>query len=150
MFTQLHPCVHCRVNPQTVTVRITKQQRRTVSDQGTAEERKSGVMSRLFEALHALGLGGQVDSFGHWVKVRGESCPVYVFEASRRSGYYTWCDDPSERTIEFYQDASDAIRAGLRLSATRRTTGTLGPATMQGSDAEPELAGREGEAVMRI
>ncbi len=76
-------------------------------------------MTRLIDALRALGLDGELTMADHWVTLRGERCLVYVAEAARGGGYYTWCDEPGERTIEHYPDPIEAIRAGLR-RATRR------------------------------
>lgn len=79
-------------------------------------------MTRLAEALQALGLEGEIDLAGRWVKVGGDRCSVYVYEAAWDGSYYTWCDDPGDRTVEFYPDAAEAIRAGLR-----RAGGRAGP-----------------------
>ncbi len=79
----------------------------------------SEAMTRLLEALEALGLSGQVDTSGRLMRVRGERCLVYVFEATRGGGYYTWCDPPGEGTVEFYPDLVEAIRAGMRRSSSR-------------------------------
>lgn len=35
-------------------------------------------MTRLLEALRTLGLEGEVDLGGRWVKVQGERCPEYL------------------------------------------------------------------------
>ncbi|HBY97361.1 MAG: hypothetical protein M5U01_38365 [Ardenticatenaceae bacterium] len=74
-------------------------------------------MPRLIEALRALGLEGEIASSGRWVKLQGERGWVYVVEAPWESGYYSWCDAPAERAVEFYRDAAEAIRAGLRRGA---------------------------------
>ncbi len=79
-------------------------------------------MSRLLEALRVLSLEGEVDPSGRWARLQGERCGVYVYEAAWDGGYYTWCDDPGDRTVEFYPDAAEAIRAGLR-----RAGGRAGP-----------------------
>ncbi len=75
------------------------------------------AMTRLVDALHALGLDGEVTLSGRWVKLDGEHCPVYVVEAAWGAGYFTWCDDPQARTVEFYRDPVEAIQAGLRRAA---------------------------------
>ncbi len=74
-------------------------------------------MTRLVEALHALNLSGEIDLAGHWVKLQGERCAVYVVELAWGAGYYTWCDDPRACIIEVYQDPLVAIQAGLRRAA---------------------------------
>ena len=74
-------------------------------------------MTRLLEALEALGLEGEVIHSGRWLKLPGERCPVYVVEAAWGAGYYTWCGAPEERSVEFYPDPTEAIRAGLRRAA---------------------------------
>ena len=74
-------------------------------------------MTRLVEALNALGLQGEIALSGRWIRLNGERCPVYVIEEAWGVGYYTWCDDPQARTVEFYRDAATAIQAGLRRAA---------------------------------
>ena len=74
-------------------------------------------MTRLSEALQALDLQGEVTLSGRWLKLEGARFPVYVVEAAWNGGYYTWCDDPRERAVEFYRDPGEAIRAGLRRAA---------------------------------
>lgn len=76
-------------------------------------------MTPLVDALRALGLTGEVRLSGHWVELQGERCPVYVVAALRGPHYYTWCDDPAERTVEHYGDPIEAIQAGLRRAARR-------------------------------
>ena len=78
-------------------------------------------MSRLVEALQALGVEGDVALSGRWVTIAGERCRVQVVEASWGTGYYGWCDDPAERTVRRYPDAATAIRDGLRRAAGRDT-----------------------------
>jgi len=56
---------------------------------------------------------------GRWAKLQGERCQVYVVEAAARGGYFTWCDDPAERAVEFYRSPTEAIQAGLRRAADR-------------------------------
>jgi hypothetical protein len=72
------------------------------------------TMSRLEEVLGTLGLTAETSLDGRWIKLRGARCAVYVVEAAWGTGYYTWCDDPCDRTVEFYRDPHVAIRAGLR------------------------------------
>lgn len=74
-------------------------------------------MTRLVDALHALGLEGEVSLSDRWAKLQGERCWFYVAEGAWGSGYYTWCDDPQARSIEFYLDPVEAIQAGLRRAA---------------------------------
>ncbi|MDQ3304229.1 MAG: hypothetical protein M3518_12890 [Actinomycetota bacterium] len=74
-------------------------------------------MTRLMEALQRLGVEGEINLSGRWVKVQGGRFPVYVAEAAWNAGYYTWCDDSEERVVEFYLDPTEAIRAGLQRAA---------------------------------
>lgn len=84
-------------------------------------------MTELVNALRALGLEGEIASSGQWLTFEGELCTVYVVEATHGNAYYTWCDSPTARTVEFYADATAAIRAGLRRAAR--------PLTSKGRDA---------------
>ena len=74
-------------------------------------------MTQLVEALRVLGLEGELSLSDRWAKLQGQQCSVYVAEAPWGSGYYTWCDDPEVRSVEFYRDATEAIEAGLRRAA---------------------------------
>ncbi|MBA3944239.1 MAG: hypothetical protein H0X37_06700 [Herpetosiphonaceae bacterium] len=74
-------------------------------------------MTRLVEALHALGLEGEAELEDRWVKIQGQQCWVYIAEAAWGGGYYTWCEDPESRTVEFYLEPTEAIQAGLRRAA---------------------------------
>ena len=69
-------------------------------------------MTQLVEALHTLGLDAEIDLAGRWARFPGERCPIYVVEAARGC-YYTWCDRPGERMVQFYTNPVEAIRAGL-------------------------------------
>ena len=69
-------------------------------------------MTRLVEALRALGLDAEVDLAGHWARLRGERYRVYVVEAAPGC-YYTWCAGPGERVVRFYADPIEAVRVGL-------------------------------------
>ncbi len=71
-------------------------------------------MTRLVEALRALGIEGQVELSGRWITIEGERCRVQVVEASWGAGYYSWCDDLTERAVEHFRDPTEAILAGLR------------------------------------
>ncbi len=82
-------------------------------------------MTRLVDALHALGLDGDISLSGRWVTLQGERCLVYVLEGPWGAGYYAWCDDPDERVVERYPDPTEAILAGLR-RASRRDSGSDG------------------------
>ena len=75
-------------------------------------------MIHLVEALRVLGLQGELALSGRWLKLQGERCWVYVAEQTGGGGYYTWCDDPLARSVEFYRDPTAAILAGLRRAAT--------------------------------
>ena len=74
-------------------------------------------MTQLVEALRVLGLEGELSLSDRWARLEGQLCWVYVAEAPWGSGYYTWCDDPEVRSVEFYRDATEAIEAGLRRAA---------------------------------
>ncbi|CAA9398448.1 MAG: hypothetical protein AVDCRST_MAG01-01-893 [uncultured Rubrobacteraceae bacterium] len=68
----------------------------------------------LAEAVAALGLEGEVSLSGRWLKLQGARFPVYVVESAWGAGYYTWCDGPGQRAVEFYPEPLEAIRTGLR------------------------------------
>ncbi len=71
-------------------------------------------MTRLVEALGALGIEGSVALSGRWVTIEGERCRVQVVEVSWGTGYYSWCDDLAGRAVEHFRDPTEAILAGLR------------------------------------
>ena len=71
-------------------------------------------MTRLAEAVKALGLEGELSLSGSWVRLRGEDCTVYVVEAVSGTRYYTWCDAPNKRYVELFHDPIEAIESGLR------------------------------------
>lgn len=54
---------------------------------------------------------------GHWVKLQGERCSVYIAEPAQGGNYFTWCDDPQARVVEAYSNPVAAIQAGLRRAA---------------------------------
>lgn len=83
-------------------------------------------MTRLVEALRALGLNGRMSPSGRMVTLDGERCRVYVTEAPRSGGYYTWCDDPAERVVRHYLDPAAAILAGLRRATYQQREDTEG------------------------
>ncbi len=74
-------------------------------------------MTHLVDTLQRLGLEPEASLDGRWVKFRGARCAVYIVEGAWGAGYYTWCDAPHARAVEFYRDADTAIHAGLRRSA---------------------------------
>ncbi len=77
--------------------------------------RDRGLMEEhLAEALEALGLEGETEASGRWIIVQGERCRVYVAKADGGTHYYTWCEDPDVRAVEAYDNAVEAIRAGLK------------------------------------
>jgi len=84
----------------------------------------------LVDTLKQLGLDAEIAMDGKWVQLQGERCSVYVVELSRRRGFFTWCDDPEERAVEFHADPVDAITSGLR-RAKRKSKGTDDTATAQ-------------------
>jgi hypothetical protein len=69
---------------------------------------------RLVDALDELELDAELVMEGRWARIRGERCPVYVIEMSRHRGFFTWCDDPDERSLEYHADPLEAVRSGLR------------------------------------
>ncbi len=81
-----------------------------------------GAMTRLVEALRARGLAAEVSLAGRWVTLRGERCAVYLFETLSADGYLTWCDDPDNRTVEYYRSPDEAIQAGLQRASTQELT----------------------------
>lgn len=79
---------------------------------------ENGAVTGLIEALRVLGLEGEIEVSGRWVKLRGERCAVYVAQPAWPGGYYTtWCDDPEDQTVQYYLDPQEAIWAGLRRAA---------------------------------
>ena len=76
---------------------------------------------RLLDALQELQLDAEMAMDDRWVRIQGERCSVYVVEMARHRGFFTWCDDPDERAIEFHEDAFGAIRSGLRRAARHKT-----------------------------
>ncbi|MBA2596144.1 MAG: hypothetical protein H0V00_05910 [Chloroflexia bacterium] len=84
---------------------------------GSPPSASKGAVTLLVDALRTLGLDGEIALGGRWVTLRGECCAVYVAQAAT-GGYFTWCDDPAERSVEAYRDPREAIVAGLR-RATR-------------------------------
>jgi len=68
----------------------------------------------LVDTLNQMGLDAEVAMDGKWVRIQGERCSVYVVELSRRQGFFTWCDAPDERTVEYHREPVDAITSGLR------------------------------------
>lgn len=74
-------------------------------------------MTPLVDALQTLGLAGAITMGGRRITIQGERCAVHVFATAGGDRYYTWCDDPRERTVEVYADPAMALRAGLRRAA---------------------------------
>ena len=76
-------------------------------------------MTRLVDALHELGLKGEISLSGRWVTLQGERCAIYVLEGPWGAGFYAWCDDPDERMVQRYADPVEAILAGLQRARPR-------------------------------
>ncbi len=76
-------------------------------------------MTRLVEAVQALGVEADFAPSRRLVKIKGERRTVYVAEVAWGSEYYTWCDGTEARTVELYATAREAIQAGLRRAETR-------------------------------
>lgn len=55
--------------------------------------------------------------------MQGERCSVYVAETATGE-YFTWCDDPVERSVMAYGDPRLAILAGLQRAAWPETAST--------------------------
>jgi hypothetical protein len=79
-------------------------------------------MTRLAEAVEALGLEGELSLSGSWVRLRTEQCTIYVVEAVAGTRYYTWCDAPDERHVELFHDPIEAIHAGMRRASRQKDT----------------------------
>lgn len=77
-------------------------------------------MTTLIDTLSAFGLQLEESIDGVWVRVRGRRCAFYIVEAAGGSGYFTWCDAPTDRTVEVYTDCAAAVRAGLRRADQRQ------------------------------
>ncbi len=75
----------------------------------------------MLEALCLLELVGEMSLDGRWVTLRGERCPVYVIETGSGE-FFTWCDDPLERTVKGFLDPCAAIVAGMQRAARAGTT----------------------------
>ena len=63
--------------------------------------------------MRELGLAGEASPFGRWIRIWGVHGPVYVAKAAFGRGYYTWDDAAHRRCVGPYDDAREAIRAGL-------------------------------------
>lgn len=68
----------------------------------------------LIDALDRLGLHAEILMNGRWARIEGERCPIYVVEMSRHRGFFTWCDDADERSVEYYLNPLDAILSRMR------------------------------------
>ncbi len=90
---------------------------------GGAEAARKGTVTPLADALRDLGLNGHISLGGRWLTLAGDRCRVFVVE-SPRGGYFTWCDDPDERTVLFLRDARTAIECGLGRATERRPRDT--------------------------
>ncbi len=77
-------------------------------------------MTHLIDTLQQLGLEPEETLDGRWVKFCGARCAVYIVEGAWGAGYYTWCDHPDARSVEFYCDAHAAVEAGLRRAAQQQ------------------------------
>ena len=86
---------------------------------GGAEVAWKDTVTPLANALRELGLNGHISHGGRWLTLAGDRFRVFVV-ASSRGGYFTWCDDPGERTVIFLRDPRAAIEHGLGRAAERR------------------------------
>jgi len=80
----------------------------------------------LVDTIDLLGLDADLAMEGRWVRIGGERCSVYVVELARGRGYFTWCDDPVERAVEFHEESLEANLSGLRRAARHRADGQPG------------------------
>ncbi len=87
-------------------------------------------MTHLGDALQSLGLNSvETVLNGRWITIQGERCRVHIVEAAWGGKYYTWCEQPGDRTIEAFSDPYAAIRQGLRRAVNRHSgqSSTTGP-----------------------
>ncbi len=80
-------------------------------------------MSRLVNALQSLELDATVELGGRWITLEGEGCRVYVVQGTADDGFYTWCDAPGVRSVEFFRDPVQAIVTGLQRGAQQGRAG---------------------------
>lgn len=90
-------------------------------------------MTELVDALLALGLPSEISLAGRWARLEGGHCAIFVVAASR-GGYYTWCDDPAARSIQFHRTAHEAIQAGR----DRAAHGAQRAREREANSAEPD------------
>jgi hypothetical protein len=64
----------------------------------TPESDGRGAMTRLVAALQALGLDGEINLAGRWMKLQGKQCAMYVVEAAWGDGYFASCEDGKSGT----------------------------------------------------
>ena len=81
-----------------------------------AEAARRGAVTQLATALREIGVRGDLSHGGRWLTLSGDRFRVFVV-ASSRGGYFTWCEDPAERTVVFHREARAAIEAGLGRAA---------------------------------
>ncbi|MDP9368623.1 MAG: hypothetical protein M3Q03_10175 [Chloroflexota bacterium] len=74
-------------------------------------------MTRLVDAMRALGLDGEIDDEGRWIRLLGERGVVHVLTTPEDDAYYVWCDDPDEQVVAHHDDPGVAILEGLRRAA---------------------------------
>ena len=80
-------------------------------------------MTPLVAALQTLGLVGEISLKGHWLVLQGDHCQVYVVKAGWGHAFYTWCEDPQERAVQFYDNPITAIQTGLRRATDKKAAG---------------------------
>jgi len=117
----VHTCSPFRFPAFTATVTITRYGGEVggCAPGAGAEAVQKGAATPLAEALRDLGLDGDLSLDGRWLTLAGDRFRIFVV-ASARGGYFTWCDDPAERTVLFQRDARAAIATGLRRAADGR------------------------------
>lgn len=64
---------------------------------------------------------------GKWARLDGAHCTFYVVELSHSRGYFSWCDHPCERIVEYHAELVAAVRSGLRRAAEPGQDRSTGP-----------------------
>jgi hypothetical protein len=61
-----------------------------------------------------MGLAWEDGPAGTWLTLRRGNDSVHLIENAGGTRFYTWCDNPAERTVQAFPNPYDAIRAGLK------------------------------------
>ena len=73
-----------------------------------------GPVSKLIVTLKDMDLAWEEGYTGLWVTLRRGNDSIHFIENANGTRFYTWCDNPAERTVQAFEDPQDAIHAGLR------------------------------------